>query len=154
MPDGMWAIFVILVFLFFAGLALILLVWPSLFLRRIRNPLMLDTPSNRVQTRGIGLIFSLFVLFVLSGGTSKSELHEGFHRNILVALWVSIFTLPILLWILWQFSVRSFVRRGYINGTSEDPAWERRMTLVFCTALVTAIVLALFLAANGHRPWI
>src|SRR5437899_10087543 len=119
MPDGMWPIFVILVFLFFAGLALILLVWPSLFLRRIRNPLLPDTPWNRVQTRGIGLILCLFVLLVLSGGAPGSELHEGFHRNILVALWVSVFTVPILLWILWQFSVRSFVRRGYVNRSEE-----------------------------------
>src|SRR2546429_3698408 len=95
MPDGMWPIFVILVFLFFAGLALILLVWPSLFLRRIRNPLLPDTPWNRVQTRGIGLILCLFVLLVLSGGAPGSELHEGFHRNILVALWVSVFTVTI-----------------------------------------------------------
>src|SRR2546429_3762296 len=76
MPDGMWPIFVILVFLFFAGLALILLVWPSLFLRRIRNPLLPDTPWNRVQTRGIGLILCLFVLLVLSGGAPGSELQD------------------------------------------------------------------------------
>ena len=119
MPDRVLAIF--------ASLALILLVRPPLFLRRIPNPLLPDTPWNRVQMRGIGLVFCLFVLLVLSGGAPESKLHEGFHRNILVALWVSVFTVPILLWILWQFSVRSFVRQGYINGTSEDPAWERRM---------------------------
>ena len=127
MPDRVLAIV--------ASLALILLVRPSLFLRRIPNPLLPDTPWNRVQMRGIGLVFCLFVLLVLSGGAPESKLHEGFHRNILVALWVSVFTVPILLWIFWQFSVRSFVRQGYINGTSEDPAWERRMTLVFCTTL-------------------
>src|SRR5436853_7881268 len=102
MPDGMWPIFVILVFLFFAGLALILLVWPSLFLRRIRNPLLPDTPCNRVQTRGIGLILCLFVLLVLSGVAPGSELHEGFHRNILVALWFSFLLVPILMLIILQ----------------------------------------------------
>jgi len=152
MPDSVLAIFAMLVFLFFVSLALILLVRPSLFLRRIPNPLLPDTPWNRVQMRGIGLVFCLVVLLVLSGGAPESELHEGFHRNILVALWVSVFTVPILLWILWQFSVRSFVRQGYINGTSEDPAWERRMTLVFCTTLFSVIVLALLLAAKGHHP--
>src|SRR5437773_5840309 len=70
MPDRVLAIF--------ASLALILLVRPPLFLRRIPNPLLPDTPWNRVQMRGIGLVFCLFVLLVLSGGARNQNCTKDF----------------------------------------------------------------------------
>lgn len=105
---------------------------------------MPDTPWNRVWVRGFGLIFSLFLLTALSGG------FEGFHENILLALGISFFVLPILMWLLWQFSVRSFTRQCFINGTNRDPVWERRMTFFFCSILVLTIATAWLLAARGH----
>src|ERR1700682_1104886 len=104
---------IVIVILLFAGIGLILLVLPSLFLRLNPNPFMPDSPWNRVQMRGIGLFLCLFVLLIFSGGGPESGLLEKFHRNILVALYVFFFALPILMWILWRFSVRSFVRRSY-----------------------------------------
>jgi hypothetical protein len=53
------------------------------------------------------------------------------------------------LWFLWQISVRAFIRRAHIEGISEDPAWERRMSLLFCVILCFVALLALFLAAEG-----
>ena len=142
---------IVIVILLFAGIGLILLVLPSLFLRLNPNPFMPDSPWNRVQMRGIGLFLCLFVLLIFSGGGPESGLLEKFHRNILVALYVFFFALPILMWILWRFSVRSFVRRSYINGTLNDLAWERRMTLIFCSLLSLIVAIALALAAKGHH---
>jgi hypothetical protein len=152
MSGNVVTILLAVVLLFFAGTAVVLLIRPSLFLRVVRNPLMPDTPWNRVQLRALGLVFCLFVLLVFSGGAQESELHEGFHLNILVGLWTSFFTMPILLWILWRFSVRSFIRRSYIDGTLEDHLWERRMTLIFCSLLSFIVALALLFAAKGHHP--
>lgn len=131
-------------FVLVGALSFIALIFSSLFFRIFPNPLMPDTPWNRVWVRGFGLIVSLFVLTALSGG------FEGFHANILLALWLSPFTLPILMWLLWRFSVRSFMRQCYINGTNRDPAWERRMTFFFCSILVLTIATAWLLAASGH----
>ncbi len=155
MSDGVFAVLFALVFLLFAGISLIALMWPALFLRIFPNPFMPDTPWNRVQMRGLGLVFSLMMLMILSGissGALNSQLVEGFADNMLLALWISFFTLPILMWFLWRFSVRSFMRRCYINGTFEDPPWERRMTLTFCSILLLIIAVALLLAAKGYHP--
>jgi hypothetical protein len=99
--------------------------------------------------RGIGLFLCLFVLLIFSGGGPESGLLEKFHGNILVALSASFFGLPLLMWMLWRFSVRHFIRRGHINGTLKDPAWERRMTLTFCSLL--SLIVAIALAAKGHH---
>jgi hypothetical protein len=105
--------------------------------------------------RGLGLGFSLMLLMMLSqfsGGALKSQLVEGFADNMLLAVWISFFTLPILMWFLWRFSVRSFMRRRYINGTFEDPVWERRMTIAFCSILLSIIAITWLLAAIGIHP--
>src|SRR5215467_2047962 len=107
MSDTEFVALFLLVFLLFGALGLIALAWPSLFLRIFPNPFMPNTPWNRVWIRGIGLIFCLFVLTALSGG------FHGFHENILLALWVSVFGLPMLMWFLWRFSVRAIMRRAY-----------------------------------------
>src|SRR5437016_10136985 len=120
MPDRVLAIF--------ASLALILLVRPSLFLRRIPNPLLPDTPWNRVQMRGIGLVFCLFVLLVLSGGAPESKWTEGFHAITLVLRGARVFTVPIPFWFLWHFFFRSFFVKAYIKGNSRAQAWRRGWT--------------------------
>ena len=144
MSDTVFVVLFLLVFLSFGAFGLVALAWPSLVLRMFPNPFMPNTPWNRVWVRGIGLILCLFVLTALSGG------FEGFHENILLALGVSFFALPVLMWLLWRFSVRSLMRQCYTNGTYEDPSWERRMTLLFCSILVFTVAVAWLLAARGY----
>jgi hypothetical protein len=69
---------VAIVLLVFAGLGIVLLLWPSKFLRHIQNPLEPDTPVNRVYARALGLFVCLFVLMIISGSMKNLE---GFHRN-------------------------------------------------------------------------
>jgi hypothetical protein len=159
MPDRVFVVLLIFAVLVFSGISVILLVRPSLYLRRYRNPWMEDTPWNRAQMRAVGLVFSLFMLVVLTGigkGASKSALLEGFHNNILVALWITFLIAwvgGILSWILWRFpAIRTFVRNLYSADKLEDPAWERRMTTTFCSLLSFIVVVALFLAAMGYHP--
>jgi hypothetical protein len=155
MPDSMFALLAAAVFLFFAFLSFTLLIRPRFFFSIFPNPLQPDTPWNRLQMRVVGLVFCLMLLMVLSGvlrGAHASALLEAFHRNILVALWVSVFAAPVISWILWRFSVDFLVRRGHINPTMEDPAWERGMTLTFCSILSFIVFIALLLAATGHHP--
>jgi hypothetical protein len=155
MPDSSFAIMIATVFLLISGLGLILLIRPALHFRIFPNPLMQDTPWNRLQMRTFGLVLCLFMLLVATGGwtgSPKAEMLEGFHSNILVALWVSVFAAPVISWTLWRFSVDFLVRRGHIDPTMEDPAWEHRMTLTFCSLLSVIVLIALFLAARGHYP--
>lgn len=153
--DSTLAALIVTVLLLFSAVGLILLIRPALHFRIFPNPLMRDTPWNRLQMRTAGLIVCLFMLLASSGlltGVSKSEVLEGFHNNMLIALWVSFFTAPIISWILWRFSVNFLVRRGLIDPTMEDPAWERGMALTFCSLLSFIVLIALFLAARGHYP--
>ena len=153
MTDSTFALIFVIVLLLFAGLGLTLLIRPALHFRFFPNPLMRDTPWNRLQMRPLGLVLCLFILLIVTGGwkgVPKRETLEGFHNNILIALWSSLLAAPIISWILWRFSVDFLVRRGYIDPTMEDPAWERGMTLTFCSLLSFIILIALFLAARGH----
>ena len=155
MFDSLFAVLAAAVFLFFAFLSFALLIRPRFFFRMFPNPLQTDTPWNHVQMRGVGLVFCLMLLMMLSGvlrGAHGPALLEGFHHNILIALWVSVFAAPIISWILWRFSVDFLVRRGHIDPTMEDPAWERGMTLTFCSLLSVIVLISLFLAARGHHP--
>lgn len=155
MTDGTFAVMAGAVLLMFSGLGMILLVRPALHFRIFPNPLIRDTPWNRLQMRTLGLVLCLFILLIVTGGWAsvpKRETLEGFHNNILIALWSSLLAAPIISWILWRFSVDFLVRRGYIDPTMEDPAWERGMTLTFCSLLSFIILVALFLAASGHHP--
>jgi len=153
--DSTFAVVALPVLLLFSGLAAILLVRPSLHFRIFPNPLMRDTPWNRLQMRTFGLVLCLFILLIFTGGETRvpnREMLEGFHNNILIALWVSVFAAPVICWILWRFSVDFLVRRGHIDPAMEDPAWERMMTVTFCSLLSFIILIALFLAAKGHHP--
>jgi Mn2+/Fe2+ NRAMP family transporter len=135
-----------IVLLFFAAVGVVLTVWPSMFLRHVRNPLQPDTPINRVHARALGVFVCLFVLVTISGA------FEGFHRNILVALSVSPIVLPIFLWILWRYSSLQRVNRRYLTGEAEESHWELRMSIAFCSLLSIMVVFALLLAMSGIYP--
>ena len=159
MPPALFAILLTVVLLLFTGISVILLVRPSLYMRRNPNPWMKDTPWTRIQMRAVGLVFCLFILMVLSGslrGVSKSDFLIGFSDNILVALllaFISGWVGGILSWIVWRFAaIRIFVHQHYSSDKLEDPAWERRMTITFSALLLLIVASALFLAAEGYHP--
>ena len=130
-------------FFFFLAVGVVLLAWPSVVLRHVRNPLQPDTPLNRVYARTVGFLFCLFVLVAVSGA------FEGFHKNILIALSISLVILPILLWILWRYSSLQRVNRRYLVDGTEDPHWELRMSVAFCSLLFIIVASALLLAMRG-----
>src|ERR1700682_6225431 len=140
MSDNWFAILFTLCLLAFAAIAVVCLLWPSKFLRHIKNPWQPDTPINRVYTRAVGIYFFLFPLMVFSGSMKTLD---GFHRNILLALSVSPIFLAVFLWILWQYSPLQQVNRRYLVGEDEDPHWELRMSLTF-GSLLSIIVMAAF----------
>ena len=130
-------------FLLFAAVGVVLFVWPSAFLRHVRNPLQPDTPLNRVHARTLGVLFSLFVLVAVSGA------FESFHKNILIALSISPVILPILLWILWRYSSLQRVNRRYLVDGTEEPHRELRLSVAFCSLLFIIVASALLLAMRG-----
>jgi len=150
MPDSLFAIILAIFLLSLFGVSLSLLLRPSMFLRHFKNPLQPDTPENRVQMRGVGLFFCLFTLMMISGPLKKLE---GFHQNILIALWVSPILIPILLWILWRYSPLQQVMRRHLTGERvEDPAWELRMTFAFSGLLLLVVVIAFLLSSMRDHP--
>jgi hypothetical protein len=158
MPDRVSLALVVLVFLMLAGLSATILVHPSAYLRWIRNPWMEDSPWNRVQMRILGLCVSLFTLMVITGFLSRastSALLENFHQNVLMGLWVIFLTAwvgGLLSWILWRIpSIRNSVRWRFTTDKLEAPAWERRMTRIFCSLLLVVVGIALVLAAMGYH---
>jgi hypothetical protein len=151
MPDVVLTVLFPVVLFLLVAMAVTMLVRPSLVLRHLANPLQRNTPENRVQLRGLGLIFFLFALQPILGEIPPSDWSRDFRHNMLIALWASPFAVPILLWLLWRFSIRSFVRRAQIEGISEDPAWELRISLIFCSVLLLMVALASLLAVKGPR---
>ena len=149
MSDTWFAILLAVVLLFFAGIGVVLLLWPSKFLRHVQNPSQPDTPLNRVHMRSLGVVICLFLLLVISG---SMQALEGFHRNILLALWTSPVILPIFLWILWRYSPLKQVNRRYLGGEVEETQWELRMSAAFCSLLFFIVVTAFFLAERGTYP--
>jgi hypothetical protein len=134
------------------------LVRPSFGIRILKNPWMPDTPWNRLQMRALGLAFFLFASVALSmilAKATRSPLLEGLYENLVIALWLVFSTLWILglfSWIAWRFtSVRVFVCRYFLPGDAEAPAWERRMTVIFCSILAAVLATALLLAARTHN---
>jgi hypothetical protein len=77
---------------------------------------------------------------------------EGFHRNILLALWASLVILPIFLWILWRYSSLQQVNRRYLAGEPDSAQWELRMSVAFCALLSVIVVTAFLLAMSGIYP--
>jgi hypothetical protein len=149
MSDNLFAVFLSIVLLFVAAVAAVLLIWPSKFLRLFQNPLQPDTPINRVHIRALGVSVSLFLLLIISGGTGTLE---GFHGNILLALWASWLILPAFLWILWRYSPLQQVNRRYLVGEAEDSRWEFRMSVTFCSLLFIIVAVAFLLAIGGIYP--
>jgi hypothetical protein len=98
MSDTWFAAIFAIGLLFLAGVGIVLIVRPSAFLRRVRNPLQPDTPINRVNVRALGVFVCLFVLVAISGA------FDAFHKNILVALTASPIILAIFLWGLRRYS--------------------------------------------------
>lgn len=146
MSDAWFAILLTIVFLIWVGLSFVLLLWPSSLLRHFQNPMQPDTPINRVHMRAVGVFFCLFVLQPISGSIKT---HEGFHRNILIALWASPVVLPIFLWILWRYSSLQQVNRRYLAREPDQSQWEFRMSIAFCSLLAVMVVTAFLLGRSG-----
>jgi hypothetical protein len=149
-PDAFFRVLFLVFTLAFTGIALVLLVRPPLLFRifsgsedRTRN-----TATWRVQMRGVGLTFSLFASVLIVAQMPHSKFIDAFRDNLYVALMISFFLLPILLWIVWQVSLRAFIRYAQIEGIDEEPAWELKMTLLFCSLLLAIIGVAFFLAVK------
>jgi hypothetical protein len=149
MSDTWFAIFLPIVLLLFAGVGVVLLLWPSKFLRHYQNPLQPDTPVNRVHMRALGVFVCLFVSVPISWSVTTLE---GFHKNILLALSASPVLLPIFLWILWRYSPLQQVNRRYLAGEAEEPQWELRMSVAFCSLLCMIVAAAFLLAMRGIYP--
>jgi hypothetical protein len=149
MSDTWFAILVAIVLLIFAGVGVVLLLWPSKFLHHFQNPLQPDTPVTRVQMRGIGFMLCLLILMAISASVSTLD---GFHKNILLALWTSPIIMAIFLWILWRYSPLQKVNGRYLAGEADDQKWELRMSLVFCSLFSVIVVSAFFLARSGIHP--
>src|SRR5262249_4137140 len=137
--------------LLIAAISIFLLVNPSRYIRRSRNPWMEDTPWMRIQLRAVGLVFCLLVLMVVSGSLShdsQSSVFRGFSDNILAALWLAfacVWVCGILSLVAWRFiAVRLWVRQHFPSEELESPAWERRMTITF-SVLLLLIVASAFL---------
>ena len=142
----------------FAGISITVLVRPSQYIRWSRNPWMEDTPWTRLQMRAVGLVFSLFVLMAVSGILSwhkNSGILKSFADNIQIALWfvfVVTWVVGIMSFILWRFSaVRILIRNRFDDEKLANPAWERRMSILFCSLLVSIVALALVFAAGGYH---
>ena len=146
MLDTWFAPILAIVLLFFAAISIVLVLWPSAFLRHDRNPLQSDAPINRNHIRAVGVYLCLFVLVASSGA------FEGFHKNILVALWTSPVLLPMFLWLLWRYSSLQRVNRRYLTGEAEEPHWELWMSITFSALLSIIVVSAILLATKGIYP--
>lgn len=158
MPPVWFAILFTLALSLFAGVSLYLLVQPSQYIRRSNNPWMEDTPWMRLQMRAVGLVVALFVLMVLSGiagGSTKSRILESFHENVLMALsmvfsafWIT----GAVSWILWRFiRFRTFIRSHFDSEKLQSVAWERRMTILFCSLFTSIVAIAYLVAVGGHH---
>lgn len=143
MPDTWFAAVFAIGLLFLAGVGIVFIVRPSAFLRLVRNPLQPDTPINRVNVRAVGVFVCLFVLVAISGA------FNAFHKNILVALTASPIILAVLLWGLWRYSSLQRVNRRYLAGETDEPHWELRMSVAFCSLLFIIVASALLLAMRG-----
>jgi hypothetical protein len=53
------------------------------------------------------------------------------------------------LWILWRYSSLQRVNRRYLVDGTEDPHWELRMSVTFCSLLFIIVASALLLAMSG-----
>jgi drug/metabolite transporter (DMT)-like permease len=159
MPDIVFAILGGLVLCIFGAFGVCALVRPSHVIRWHRNPWMEDTPWVRLQLRGVGLVFCVAILMVVTGilgGNTKSEPLEGFHQNLLMALWVAFivgFVGGAISLILWRFTAfRLLIRSHFRDEKINSPGWEQRLTILFCSLLASITAIAYLLAARGYHP--
>jgi hypothetical protein len=143
MSDTWFASIFTIGLLFLACVGIVLIVRPSAFLRHVRNPRQPDTPINRVNVRAVGVVVCLFVLVAISGA------FDAFHKNILVALTASPIILMVFLWGLWRHSSLQRVNRRDLAGETDEPYWELRMSVAFCSLLFIIVASALLLAMRG-----
>jgi hypothetical protein len=143
MSDTWFAAILAIGLLFLAGVGIFLIVCPSAFLRHVRNPLQPDTPINRVNVRAVGVFICLFVLVAISGA------FDAFHKNILVALTASPVIVALFLWGLRRYSSLQRVNRRYLADETDEPHWELRMSVAFCSLLLIIVASALLLTMRG-----
>ena len=151
-------VLIVLGFFVFEAWAVFVLLFPSRSIEILRNPWLSNTPWTRLQIRAVGLVFFFFAAVGISMAIARvtnSARLSGFSDFLLADLWLSFASLWILglsSWIAWRFtSVRRYVRRHFPPESLEDPAWERRMTAIFCSALALMLAVAFFLAVSGHN---
>jgi hypothetical protein len=158
MPPFAFALLAGIALTVFAGISITVLVRPSQYIRWSRNPWMEDTPWTRLQMRAVGLVFCLAVIMVVSGilsGNRKSAVLQGFHENILIALWlafIATWIVGIVSFILWRImAFRIFIRTHFDSERLGDTAWERRMSVLFCSVLASIVAIAIVLAVGGYH---
>lgn len=158
MPPLAFALLAGIVLTVFAAFSLTVLVRPSQYIRWSKNPWMDDTPWTRLQMRVVGLVFCLAVIMMVSGiltGHTNSVVLQGFHENILIALWLAFIATWIfgtVSFVLWRFlAFRVFIRTHFDSEKLGDMAWERRMSVLFCSLLASIVAIAFILAIGGYH---
>jgi hypothetical protein len=142
MPD-LFPVFFAAALLAFAGVGLLLLLRPSVFLHKFPNPWQPNTIWNRVQMRAVGLYFCLFVLLPISGSQKG---FGGFQRNLVIALLSSPVLLAISFWAIWRYSsVQRVIRRQLTGEQLDDRLLELRMSLAFGGLLFLILFVAFVL---------
>ena len=149
----MFALLFVVVLLLLAGISVILLVRPSLYMRRYPNPWMQDTPWTRMQMRVVGLVFFLFVLMVFLGifsSASKSGFLKGFSDNILVALWLAFisawneFLFALTFTVTDQMKTVPVVISQFSGATSYEQPWGSIMAASMVVTIPLVILVMIF----------
>ena len=126
---------------------MLLIVRPPLFLRLFSSSQETNTATWRVQMRGVGIYFFLFALQPILAELPNSKFWEAVRHDLVLAFGIAPILIAVVLWIVWKFSLRGFIRYAQIEGINEDPRWERKMTLLFASLLLAIIALAFIFAA-------
>jgi hypothetical protein len=149
-PDALFRVLLLVATLAFTGIALVLLVRPPLLPRIFSGSRdrATNTATWRVQMRGVGLYFFLVASQFILAQIPSSKFIDAFRNNLLIALWVAPFLIPIVLWIVWKIWLQAFIRYAQVEGINEDPRWELKITLLFCSLLLAVLMWAFFLAAK------
>lgn len=149
-PDALFRVLLAAATFSLTGIALVLMVRPPLFLRIFLGSA--DKASNtatwRLQMRGVGSYFFLVALQMDLAQFPHSNLIVAFRKNLYLPVTFAPVLIPLVLLIIWLIWLRPFIRYAQIEGINEDPRWELKITIVFCSLLLAVILWAFVLAVR------